>query len=200
MADIIDLSSRLKPASNLISPHPLEFRKGDWLAAHSVLCTREASGRFEAQRQKIHQAQDRPFISLVPNHFTLDAGYHFTALWLFRFRHDEARMRRLYRLAGLMECITRAHSPILRTDLVRRFFKIITEEREKLGVAWKGSVQGFLLPIYPQHYNPNLFLNAVQGASSLKDLLLLIEKEANHQFDLLCREYVFYIPKSFQAK
>lgn len=200
MADIIDLSSRLKPASNLITPHPLEFRKGDWLAAHAVLCTREESARFEAHRQKVRQAQDRPFISLVPNHFTLDAGFNFTALWLFRFREDEVRMRRLYRLAGLMECITRAPSPILRTDLVRRFFKIITDEREKLGVAWKGSVQGFLLPIHPQFYNPNVFLNAVQSAASLKDLLSLIEEETNRQFDLLARQYVFYVPESFHPK
>ncbi len=200
MADIIDLSSRLRPASNLITSHPLEFRKGDWLAAHAVFCTREASERFEAHRESVFQGQDRPFISLVPNHLKLDAGYHFTTRWLFRFRQDEVRMRRLYRLAGLMECITRAPSPILRTDLVRRFFKIITEEREKLGVAWKGNVQGFLLPIFPQHYNQNLFLNAVQGAASLKDLLLLIEEETNRQFDLLGREYVFYVPESFLAK
>ncbi len=200
MADIIDLSSRLKPATNLITPHPLEFRKGDWLAANAVLCTREESARFEAHRQKVIQAQDRPFMSLVPNHFTLDGGYHFTALWLFRFRENEPVMRRLYRLAGLMECITRAPSPILRTDLVRRFFKIITEEREKLGVAWKGNVHAFLLPIHPQYYSPNLFLNAVQGAPSLKDLLSLIEEETNRQFDILALQYVFYVPESFHPK
>ncbi|MFZ2448152.1 MAG: hypothetical protein WAW37_17480 [Syntrophobacteraceae bacterium] len=200
MADIIDLSSRLKSGSNLIASLPLEFRKGAWPGSSPVLCTREESERFEAHRQKAVLTQDRPFISLVPNHFTLDGGYLFTALWLFRFREDEPRMRRLYRLAGLMECITRAPSPILRTDLVRRFFKIITEEREKLDVSWKGNVHNFLLPLHPQYYNPNLFLNVVQSASSLKELLILIEEETNRQFDTLSRHYVFYVPESFLPK
>ena len=179
MADIIDLSSRLKPGSDLITSQPLEFRKGAWLGSNAVLCTREESERFEAHRQKASLAQDRPFISLVPNHFTLDGGYRFTTLWLFRFREDEPRMRRLYRLAGLKECIT--------------------EEREKLDVSWKGNVHNFLLPIHPQHYNPNLFLNVVQSASSLKELLTFIEEETNRQFDTLSRHYVFYVPVSFQA-
>ncbi|MEN6441101.1 MAG: hypothetical protein ABFD97_21240 [Syntrophobacter sp.] len=200
MADIIDFSGRLKPASNLIVQKPLEFRKGDWLAGSAILCTREESMRFEAHRQKMVQAQDRPFMSLVPNHITLDGGYHFTAAWLFRFREDEASMRRLYRLAGLMECVTKAPSPILRTDLVRRFFKIINEEKESLNVTWKGNVQSFLLPLLPQHYAPNLFINALQSAGSLKDLLILIEEHTDKQFECLARHYVFYVPGAFYSR
>lgn len=196
MADIIDFSGRSKLGSNLIIQRPLEFRKGEWLAGSAILCTREESMRFETHREKA-QAQERPFISLVPNHVTLDGGYHFTALSLFRFREDEPSMRRLYRLAGLMECVTRAPSPILRTDLVRRFFKIINEEKEKLSVSWKGSVHSFLLPLQPQHYAPNLFINAVQQAASLKDLLIVIEEHTDKQFECLSRHYVFYVPGSF---
>lgn len=124
MADIIDLSSRMKPGNTLIIAQPLEFRKGEWLAGNPILCTRKESAKFESYRQKVVQSQDRPFMSLVPNHITLDGGYHFTASWLYRFREDESVMRRIYRLAGLMECVTKAPSPILRTDLIRRFFKI----------------------------------------------------------------------------
>ncbi len=200
MADIIDFSGRLKPASNLIIQKPLEFRKGDWLAGSAILCTREESMRFEAHRLKVIQAQDRPFMSLVPNHITLDGGYHFTAAWLFRFREDEASMRRLYRLAGLMECVTRAPSPILRTDLVRRFFKLINDEKDSLNVTWKGNVQGFLLPLQPQHYSPNLFINALQNAPSLKDLLTVIEDHTGKQFDNLAEHYVFYVPGSFYSR
>jgi hypothetical protein len=198
MADIIDLSSRMKPGSNLVTARPLEFRKGEWLAGSAILCTREESAKFEANRQKVQL--DRPFISLVPNHITLDGGYHYTCVWLFRFREDEPRMRRLYYLAGLMECITKAPSPILRTDLVRRFFKIINEERTKLNVSWKGNVRNFLLPIHPQYYNHNIFLNAIQEAPSFKDLLACIEHEANRQFDLLGLHYVFYVPEGYYSK
>ncbi len=200
MAEIIDLSSRLKPATNLLSSHPLEFRRGEWLAGNAVQCTREESERFEAHRQKVIQAQDRPFMSLVPNHFTLDGGCHVTVLHLFRFRHDQDLMHRLYRLAGLMECITKVSSPILRTDLVRRFFKIITEEREQLKVSWKGNVHSFLLPIHPHYYSPNLFRNAVHSASTLKDLLAHIGEQAEIQFGILSQHYTFYVPESFHAK
>ncbi len=198
MADIIDLSTRLKPGNNLIVAHPLEFRRGDWLAGSAILCSRQESAKFEARRVKA--PQDRPFISPVPNHLTLDGGYYYTAVWLFRFREDEPRLRRLYYLAGLMECITRAPSPVLRTDLVRRFFKIINEEREKLGVAWKGHVHNFLLPLYPEHYNPNTFLNAIQDAPSMKDLLERIEEQTNAQFEILGAHYVFYVPETFYSR
>jgi hypothetical protein len=200
MADIIDLSSRMKPGNTLIIALPLEFRKGEWLAGNPILCTRKESSKFESYRQKATQSQDRPFISLVPNHITLDGGYHFTASWLYRFREDETVMRRIYRLAGLMECVTKAPSPILRPDLIRRFFNIINEEREALGISWKGNVHDFLLPLYPEHYNPNTFLNAIRNAPSLKDLLAHIGEETNKQFDILGRYYVFYMPEAFYAK
>lgn len=198
MADIIDLSSRFKSGNNLIVISPLEFRKGEWLSKSAILCTREESEKLEAQRRKT--PPDKPPITLVPDHITLDGGYHYTCLWLFKFREDEKRMRRFYRLAGLMECITRAPSPVLRTDLVRRFFKIINEEREKLDVSWKGNVRRFLLPLRTEHYHPGVFIDTVSSAQSLKELLAVIEKETNSQFDILAASYVIYVPGSFQQK
>ncbi len=198
MADIIDLSTRLKPGHNLIASSPLEFRKGEWLLRSAILCTREESAKLEAQRRKA--TSHSPSMRIVPNHFRLDGGYHWTVLWLFRFREDEKRMRRLYRLAGLMECITKAPSPVLRTDLVRRFFKIINEEREKLDVSWKGNVHEFLLPLHPEHYNPAVFQDIVGSAPSLKELLVGIEEETNLQFDILAGGYVFYMPETLLPK
>ncbi len=198
MADIIDLSSRFKAGNNLITASPLEFRKGEWLSGSAILCTKEESARLEAPRRK--PTPDKPFITLVPNHIMLDGGYHYTALGLFRFREDEQRMRRFYWLAGLMECVTKAPSPVLRTDLVRRFFKIINEEREKLNVAWKGNVRDFLLPIRTEHYHPGAFSNAIVNASSLKELLAGIEEETGAQFDILASRYVFYVPETFLPK
>jgi hypothetical protein len=195
MADIIDLTSRFKPENNLIAVSPLEFRKSEWLSGNAIMCTREESAKVEAQRRK--SISQRPPVRLVPNHVALDGGYHYTCLFLFRFRDDEKRMRRLYYLAGLMECVNKAPSPVLRTDLVRRFFKIIKEEREELNVAWKGNVTDFLLPIDPEHYDPWAFLDALSNAQSLKDLFDVIEKETNFQFDILSGNYVFYVPEAF---
>jgi hypothetical protein len=191
MADIIDFSSRLKSEKNLIAAAPLEFRIGGWLTVSAILCTREESAKLEAQRRKAAS------VSIVPSHFRLDGGYHWTSLWLLRFRKDEQKMRRLYRLAGLMECVTKAPSPVLRTDLVRRFFKIINEEQEKLNVSWKGNAVEFLLPLLPEHYDMSVFREVVRNASSLKALLVGIEEEANCQFDVLAGCYVFYVPEKF---
>ncbi len=195
MADIIDLSSRLKPANNLIAVSPFEFRKNEWISGNAVLCTREQSARLEDQRRK--STPDRRPITIVPNHVVLDGGYHYTCLWLFRFREDEKRMRRLYFLAGLMECVTKAPSPVLRTDLVRRFFKIINEQRTQLNVSWKGNARNFLLPLHAGHYGPGVFIDAVGSAASLKELLAVIEKETDSQFDILAGNYVFYVPEIF---
>jgi len=195
MADIIDLSTRFKLGHNLIALSPLEFRKGDWLSGSAILCTREESARIEGQRRKA--TQQKHSVTIVPSHFRLDGGYHWTVLWLFKFREDEDRMRRLYWLAGLMECVTKAPSPILRTDLVRRFFKIINEERERLNVSWKGNVQAFLLPLLPEHYNQAVFNEVIANALSLKELLVGIEEETNSQFDILAGSYVFYVPETF---
>ena len=198
MADILDLTSRLKPGNNLIAASPLELRKGEWLSGSAILCTREESEKLESQRKKSTAA--RPLMTLVPDHRTLDGGCHYTCLHLVRFREDETRMRRLYRLAGLMECVTGAPSPVLRTDLVRRFFKIINEEREKLAVSWKGNVRSFLLPLRTEHYNPEVFLETIVAAPSLKELLSGIERETDAQFDLLAAHYVFYVPEAFLAR
>ncbi len=200
MADIIDLTTRMRVESNLIVSRPIEFRKAEWLAGAAILCTRAESEKFEAHRQKRLKTQERPIISVVPNHFALEGGSHYTALHLFRRREKEDLMRRVYRLAGLMECITKAPSPILRTDLVRKFFKLIVEERESLDVSWKGHVHNFLLPLHPEFYNPNLFAHSVQSAESLKELLAVIEGETNRQFDILAAQYVFYVPESFLPK
>jgi hypothetical protein len=109
-------------------------------------------------------------------------------------------MRRIYRLAGLMECATKTPSPVLRTDLVRRFFKIINEEREKLNVSWKGNSVEFLLPLLPEHYDFSDFNEAVGNAPSLKELLVAIENGTNSQFDVLAENYVFYVPETFLSK
>ncbi|HYA40485.1 MAG TPA: hypothetical protein VEF34_04245, partial [Syntrophobacteraceae bacterium] len=195
MADIIDLSSRLKPGNNLIAVSPLEFRRSDWFSGNAILCTREESARLEAQRRK--SPPQRPPMRIVPNHVTLDGGYHYTCLYLFKFRDDEKQMRRIYRLAGLMECATKAPSPVLRTDLVRRFFKIIKQQSEDLHVSWKGNVRDFLLPLNAEHYDPAAFMDALGSAPSLKELLDVIEKETNLQFDILAGHYVFYVPETF---
>ena len=200
MADVIDLTPRLPGQDNLIASRPLEFRRGDWKHGSTMMCTRGESARFEEHRAKALAAEGHRHIAFVPNHLALDNGSLCTLQGLFRHRDGESRMRRVYNLAGLMECVTNATSPILRTDLLRRFYQAITEEREALQVAWRGRIGHFLLPLYPEHYNPHLFLHSIAGAASLKELFEVIRRETDAQFDILSRYYVFYLPEEFISR
>jgi hypothetical protein len=200
MAELIDLTRKFRNMENLIVAQPLEWRRGDWVTGHALMCTREESKRFEAHRIEAYQVKGHKHIGFVPNHFKLDAGYHYTVMGLFRHREDEAMMRRVYYLAGLMEGVTNAPSPILRTDLLRRVYQSILEERERLGVLWRGHVRHFLLPMHADYYNPNLFYHHIVSAKSLKDLYQKIQAETDTQFDILAERYVFYLSESFLSQ
>jgi hypothetical protein len=197
MAEVIDLTTKFLNVDNLIAAQPLEWRRGDWVTGYAMMCTREESRRFEAHRIEAYQVKGHKHIGFVPNHFKLDGGYHYTVMGIFRHRDNEALMRQVYYLAGLMEGVTNAPSPILRTDLLRRVYQSILEERERLGVLWRGHVRHFLLPLHADYYNPNLFYHHIVNAESLKDLYLKIKAETDAQFDILAARYVFYLPESF---
>jgi hypothetical protein len=197
VANVIDITRRLPDQDNLITARPLEFRRGEWQRGYAMMCSREESKRFESHRVEALHAPGHEHISFVPNHISLDGGYHYTILGLFRHRHDEDLMRRVYRLAGMMECVTSVPSAVLRTDLLRRFYKTIFEERDKLDLVWRGDAQRFLLPIHPELRHPNILSQTVSNAESLKDLYLAIESETDAQFDILASSYVFYLPTGF---
>jgi hypothetical protein len=199
VADVIDMTDKLPKKGNLITSHPMEFRRADWHGGHILMCTREESALYEAHRIEALRTPGHQHIAFVPNHDTLDGGYHFTVVGLYRFRGDESKMRRIYRLAGMMECVTNAPSPILRTDLLRRFYKSIIEERDELNMVWRGNVLHFLLPLAPQHYNPTIFLHRIANAESLKDLYAVIQAETDTQFDMLAQHYVFYLPEGLAS-
>jgi len=196
MAELIDLTKKFRDLDNLLALQPLEWRRADWLTGYVMMCTREESKRFEAHRLEAYRVKGHKHIGTVPNHFKLDGGYHFTVMGLFNHRDDEAMMRRVYYLAGLMEAVTNAPSAILRTDLLRRVYQTIMEERERLGVVWRGHIRHFLLPLHPDFHNSNLLFHQIGSAESLKDLYQRIRVETDAQFDILARRYVFYLPES----
>lgn len=197
MADVINISDRLPGRDNLIASHPLEFRRGDWHGGYAMLCTRRESAKYEEHRRQALGTPGHQHIGYVPNHISLEDGYHYTAVGLFRYRTDEEMMRQVYRLAGLMECVTNAPSAILRTDLLRRFYQTILDERERLNIVWRGNVRHFLLPLHPELHNPNLFFHHIAQSETLKDLYSAIESETNKQFDILSQSYVIYVPDNF---
>lgn len=190
------MKDRHRPPDNIVTLRPLEFRRGDWRLGTAMMVKREESARYERHRLEAFAREGHTHVAQVPNHFALDDGCHYTLMGLFRYRSDEPLMRRVYRLAGWMECVTNAPSPILRTDLLRRFYKSILEEREALNIVWRGNVRYFLFPLHVEYYNPNILVHRVSRTESLKELYEVIEEEANRQFDILAEHYVFYLPEN----
>ncbi len=196
MAEVIDLVQR-KKASTLVTAYPVEFRWGEWTSGTAWLCARSESEKFEAHRLEARRHPGHSHIQWLPNHVKLDGGSHYTAKALFRYRDDEGAMRRIYRLAGMMECVTRGVSPVLRSDLLRRLYDAILEERKALQVVWRGSVDRFLLPLYLHHGVVERLLARLMPLESLKELFVVIDQETAFQFNLLASDYVIYVPTSF---
>ncbi|SHF96914.1 hypothetical protein SAMN02745206_03010 [Desulfacinum infernum DSM 9756] len=198
MADLIHIDE-WKRGANLITSRPLEFRWGDWTTGVALLCTRSESVRFEKHRQEARGTPGHQHVAWVPNHLKLAGGSHFTVAGLFRHRDNETSMRRVYRLAAMMECVTRGTAPVLRTDLLRRLYQTIVRERDALGVSWKGAVDHYLLPLYPEHGGGDRLLARIRTSESLQNLFRVIEEETDRQFDLLGSHYVIYVPRCFKA-
>lgn len=196
MAEVIELVGR-KKASTLVTARPVEFRWGEWTSGPAWLCARSESEKFEAHRLDARRFPGHSHIQWLPNHVKLDGGSHYTAKALFRYRNDEVAMRRIYRLAGMMECVTRGVSPVLRSDLLRRVYDAILEERKALHVVWRGSVDRFLLPLYLHHGVVERLLARLMPLESLKELFAVIDQETAIQFDLLASDYVIYVPMAF---
>ena len=90
-------------------------------------------------------------------------------------------MRRVYRLAGLMECVLNAPSPGAPNRCATAGLPILPEERETLKVAWRGDVHHFLLPLDLSHYDSRRVHPGIAAAPSLKELYGFLEAESNAQ-------------------
>ncbi len=194
MAKIIDFENGRKADDNLICRKPLEFRRGDWRQGQVLQCIRSEAEKYQSHRcQAINNGHRH--LSFVPEHFSLVNGCDYTVMGLYRWRESEEQAREFYRLAGLMECVVNSTSPLLRTDLLRSFYKTIIDLRRSLNFSWRGDSSQFLLPLHPHFYRRSHFFDQVLKADTLKVLYDTVNRETTVQFDLLAAEYVFYLPQ-----
>ena len=122
--------------------------------------------KFEIHRREVLSKQ-HSHIAYVPNHITLKDGVEFTLRGLLRHRENPERMREVYYLAGLMECLMKVEQPVLRTALVRTYYQTVLDLKERLGVNWHGKSQYFLFPLFPMHYDLNSFFQgSLQGGDT----------------------------------
>jgi hypothetical protein len=187
MAEIIDLKERSRiPPDNLISTRPWEFRRADWGTARFIQMPRSQSDRLEAHRLE--------GVCQLPSHFTLRGGMDQTVRAVFASRNDPEKMRRIYYLAGLMDCMMNQVSPILRTDLLRAMYKKVFEMKRDLGIHWYGPIDHVLLPLDAQFFDEAEYRISLARARSMKALYQVVREGAQEMFDILSLEYVFYCP------
>ncbi len=183
MGEIIDLHDKTHNLSEtLICSGPWEFRKAEWETAYFVqMLKSQSADRWGGPYQ-------------APNFFSLKGGRASTIRAVFSYREDEVRMRDVYYLMGLIDCMINQVNPVLRTDLLRAMYKKVFGMKKELDIHWYGPLDQVLLPIDPRFYNELDYRSKLSRASSMKELFEAIRKGTDEMFDMLSLEYVFYFP------
>jgi hypothetical protein len=196
VGQIIDFSSRAKKVpDNLVTSVPLEFRQADWETVYFVQMLRSDSLTFESRKRRMLQDENRNPVQ-PPAHFSLRDGTASTLRALFIYRDGEDRMRQVYFLAGLMDCMINQVSPILRTALLRDMYKKIFLMKKDLGITWHGPLDQVLLPIDRRFFNVEHYRGTLRAAATMKKLYEQIMQGTGEMFDILSRKYVFYLPRA----
>ncbi len=182
MGKIIALKNRFHgPPGNLISSGPWEFRKAPWGSVHFSQFLKSQAEQIETRKT-------------LPPHFVLKGSMAFSIRAIFANRGSEKRMREIYYLMGLMDCLINQVSPVLRTDLVRHMYREIFRMKKMFGVQYYGPLDHVLLPVDPMFFSEPEYRSSLRRARSLKDLYSAIRSGTDEMFDVLALEYVFYCP------
>jgi hypothetical protein len=194
MGEIISLrDKRQTPPTNLITSSPWEFRRADWESPHFIQMLRPQSVKLECHRGEVYKKGGKGIWDL-PSHFSLKGGMIYTVRAMYANRIYEDRMREIYYLTGLMDCMINQANPVLRTDLLKAMYKKVFSMKTELKVHWYGPLDQFLLPVEPQFFNENEYRTSLESAQTMKELFRAIRTGTDEMFDILSMEYVFYCP------
>lgn len=174
------------PPGREAAPSPWEFRRADWTTVHFVQMLRPLADQMKTE--------EGVRASLAP-HYVLQGGLTYTIRAMYANRHDENRMREIYYLVGLTDCMINQVNPILRTDLLRALYKEVFALKKKFNIHWHGILDQVLLPIDSQFHNEAAYRVSVHEAETLKGLYRTIREATEEMFDILSLEYVFYSPR-----
>jgi len=179
--------------NNLIALKPLEFRSADWESVHFIQMQRSQSLELEKHRKEVHERGGGVIYSLPP-HFVLSGSMAFTVQGLFRFRENEEKMREVYYLAGLIDCMVHQVTPLLRTEAIKEMYTKIRTIKSLLNVSWYGSIDQVFLPLDTRWHNESEYRGPLSAATTMQQLYRLIREGTDEMFDILSLEYVFYTP------
>ena len=194
MATIIKLQEKPEtPPDNLITSKPWEFRRADWASSYFIQMLRSQSAKLEKHRKEIYQKGGKGIWHL-PSHFAHNGGMAYTIHGMYNYRNNEEKMREVYYLAGLIDCMINQVNPLLRTDLIRDMYKKVLVLKKILNVNWYGHLDHVLLPIDSHCYNPLEYRETISRAKTMKELYHFIRRGTNEMFDVLSQDYIFYTP------
>ena len=193
MGKIIHFKDKVLPPDNLITAKPFEFRASDWESQHFIQMLRSQSALLEKHRKEIHEkGEDR--IQCLPPHYVLGGSMAYTMRFMFLHRANEEKMREVYYLAGLMDCMINRVHPLLRTESIGEMYKKVITLKALLSANWYGSLDQVLFPLDTQFYNDGEYRNRLSQATNMKELCHVIREQTDDMFDILSLEYVFYAP------
>jgi hypothetical protein len=178
---------------DLITWKPWEFRRPDWDSVQFIQMLKSQARRLEQHRKEVHRNGGTGVWQLPP-HFVLQGGMACTIQGLFRYRENEERMREVYYLAGLVDCMIHQVSPVLRTGSLRDVYRKTLTLRSLLDVNWYGTIDHVLLPLDGLFFNDVEYRATLLRAGTLKDLFRSIREGTDEMFDILALEYCFYAP------
>ena len=192
MGNIIHLRPDLDgPPGNLITSSPWEFRKAAWKTTCFVRMPKSQSAKLEREHKESHI---RPSSFNIPPHFSLEGSAAQTIRAMYAYRENEKKMREVYYLIGLMDCMINQVNPLLRTDLLRDMYKKVVIMKQDLNIRWYGPLDRVFLPVDSMLYNEPKYRSSLNSAHTMKELYQAIRNGTDEMFDVFSMEYVFYCP------
>lgn len=193
MGKVIHFKDKGLPPDNLITAKPFEFRAADWESGHFIQMLRSQSDVLEKHRKEIHEKGEIG-VQHLPPHYVLGGSMAYTIRSIFLYRSNEEKMREVYYLAGLMDCMINRVHPLLRTDNIGEMYKKIVTLKTLLSANWYGSLDQVLFPLDVQFYDDAEYRHRLSRATNMKELYHVIREQTDDLFDILSLEYVFYTP------
>ena len=194
MAKVIHIKERVGLApDNVIASSPWEFRWSHWESRYFVQILKSRSQQLERQHREANEGGYGGHVALPP-HFVLNGGTANTVRFVFGCRDNEQKMREIYYLAGLIDCMINQINPLLRTDLIKHLYGKVMTMKGLLGINWYGTMDQVLLPLDERLYDHSEYREILAEAGSMKALYRAIREGTDTMFAILSREYVFYTP------
>jgi hypothetical protein len=180
------------PPDNVITLKPWEFRGAGWESRHFVQMLKSQSAKLEKHRKQAYEKGSR--VSQMPPYFVLRGSMAYTVQGIYSYRTNEAKMREVYYLAGLIDCMINRVTPLLRTHVIKDIYRKVMTLKALLNMTWYSSFDQVLFPLDSQFFNEYEYRNKISEASSAQELYRLIREGTDEMFDILALEYTFYTP------